>query len=298
MVCLNNQNLLRKTFKLYAPAKINIGLLIKKLLPTGYHEIETIMVPIKLFDILKIEITKSGIVFDTDCGHIPKDENNLVLKAAKYFFRLVPVNAGVKIILKKKIPIGAGLGGGSSDAACTLLGLNKMFGYPLDFNTLKTIADNLGKDVIFFLYRKPALVRGTGDVVRSINMPKLDIVLYVPNYQIFTKQAYRDYDRKLLPIQNLNNLLTESDFSYKLIYKKLKKKDFLNLGSLIVNSFEPIVFMKHPDLLATKLKLLKDGAYYVGLSGTGSCLYGIVDNKMKFRLKREFGNRLIFTETI
>ncbi|MEO0072569.1 MAG: 4-(cytidine 5'-diphospho)-2-C-methyl-D-erythritol kinase [candidate division WOR-3 bacterium] len=294
----NNRLPTRRSIKLLAPAKINIGLLITKKLPNGYHEIETLMVPIKLFDILQIEVTKSGVVLETDSNQIPPGNDNLVVKAAKYFLDAARINLGVKVFLKKRIPVGAGLGGGSSDAAYTLLGLNKIFNSPLGFPVLKEIANTVGKDVVFFLYQKPALVMGSGEIVKTVNIPSMDLALYVPPYQISTKWAYNEFDQKLLLIQSLNKLLTERDFYFKLICKKLKRKDFTDICALVINNFEPIVFMRYPDLLSIKLQLLANGAYWAGLSGSGSCVYAIINTKIKQELRSKINKELIFTETM
>jgi 4-diphosphocytidyl-2-C-methyl-D-erythritol kinase len=292
---------------LFAPAKINIGLIVKERLASGYHKIETIMVPIKLFDTLIIKRKKSGIYFKSDSKKIPSDRNNLVIKAANLFFNETKIKGGIEIFLKKKIPISAGLGGGSSDAAQTLLGLNQIYGKPLSITQLHELAMKIGMDVPFFLYRKPCIATGCGEKLKFIKIPKLFVVLFSPNFGVSTKWAYENIDKgagltphpltkrvskqhKVLEGTSHNQTigagLTDSKFSLKILIKKLINNDLNNINAFVVNSFESLVFSKYPELLTIKNKFLAYGAYGASLSGSGSSIFGLVNRDKMTILKR------------
>jgi 4-diphosphocytidyl-2-C-methyl-D-erythritol kinase len=274
--------------KLLAPAKINVGLLVKEKLPSGYHKIETIMVPIKLFDTITISRAKKGLYFKTNSKKIPSDEDNLVMKAAKLFFQAAKIKSGAKIYLKKKIPIEAGLGGGSSDAASTLLGLNRIHRHILNLKQLHALATNIGMDVPFFLYQKPCYATGRGEILRPVSLPKFDILLYVPNYGISTKWAYH----------NIGAGLTDSSFSLIILKKKLIQNDLFGINVLVSNTFEGVVFSKHPDLLRIKNLFLANGAYAAGLSGSGSTIFGVFEENMIKKVSRKLDIKTLVTQTL
>lgn len=293
--------------QLKAPAKINIGLLVKEKLPSGYHNIETILVPIKLYDTLVLKKCGKGIHFVTDSSKLPL-RKNLAVKAARLFFDSTKIKGDVEIILKKTIPIGAGLGGGSSDAAQTLLGLNQLFGNPLQIEQLREMAVKIGMDVPFFLYQKPCYATGRGEILKPIKIPKLHFVLYTPNYGISTRWAYENFDKNstMYPkgkfeIFGIGAGLTERDFSLKILMKKIISKDLRGINVLITNSFESLVFSKHPNLQLIKNRFLADGVYAASLSGTGSSIFGLVEKNMIKMLRnnlRKENIKVIFTESI
>lgn len=278
----------KSKIKLLAPAKINIGLIVKEKLPSGYHLIETIMVPIKLFDILTISKKEKGIYFNTNSTRIPMDKNNLVMKAAMLFFKATKIKGGAEIYLQKKIPIKAGLGGGSSDAAHTLLGLNRIYGDILSLKQLCKLAINIGMDVPFFLYETPCYATGQGEILRPIILSKLYVILYIPNYGISTKWAY----------DKINAGLTDDNFSLNILKKKLIQNDLLGINGLVSNTFESVVFTQYPDLLKIKNSFLANNAYAAGLSGSGSAIFGIFDKNMIGKVGRKLGIKTITTETM
>ncbi|MEY2482090.1 MAG: 4-diphosphocytidyl-2-C-methyl-D-erythritol kinase [Verrucomicrobiota bacterium] len=181
--------------QLLAPAKINLSFEIKGRRADGFHEIETLMAPISLFDHLTIEedtSSRNGVDFSCDDPSLPTGEDNLVIRAANLFRAATKVDAGFKIALKKEIPHGAGLGGGSSDAASTLLGLNEMFKTGLKEKELMDLAAQLGSDVPFFLVRSAAICRGRGEIVVPTSLaPKLRLLLLKPDFGVPTSWAYR-----------------------------------------------------------------------------------------------------------
>jgi 4-diphosphocytidyl-2-C-methyl-D-erythritol kinase len=180
--------------QLLAPAKINLSFQIKGRRADGFHEIETLMAPISLADRLTIEKTgrrDGGIRFSCDDPSLPDGENNLVVRAAKLFRQTAKVTEGIEIALEKKIPHGAGLGGGSSDAASTLIGLNELFEAGLGQDDLLKLAGQLGSDVPFFIVRSAAVCRGRGEIVMPISLAtRFQLLLLKPDFGVPTPWAY------------------------------------------------------------------------------------------------------------
>ncbi len=173
--------------QLFAPAKINLSFKILRRREDGFHEIETLMAPISLGDELTIEPNDSGsgIAFSTDDPTLPAGEDNLVVRAARSFFAEINEEPGVRIRLQKKIPHGAGLGGGSSDAASTLLGLNQLHEGGVSPARLTNLAAALGSDVPFFLAQSAARCRGRGEIVEAVErLPALSLLLLKPEFGV------------------------------------------------------------------------------------------------------------------
>jgi 4-diphosphocytidyl-2-C-methyl-D-erythritol kinase len=187
--------------QLFAPAKINLSFKILRRSEDGFHEIETLMAPISLGDELTIEPDESGLVFSTDDPSLPAGEDNLVVRAARRFFGEVREEPRVRITLQKKIPHGAGLGGGSSDAASTLLGLNKLYGGRLTLSRLTNLASGIGSDVPFFLAQSAAWCRGRGEIVEpAAGVPGMPLLLLKPEFGVSTPWAYQRWrDSRELP---------------------------------------------------------------------------------------------------
>ncbi|MCJ7540497.1 MAG: 4-(cytidine 5'-diphospho)-2-C-methyl-D-erythritol kinase, partial [Desulfobacterales bacterium] len=189
-----------KEYQIKAPAKINIGLRILGRRNDGYHEIISIMVPISLFDTLYLSSAeKSGIILDCrGRGNIPADERNLAYRAAQSFQEKTGIREGLYIQLIKNIPVAAGLGGGSSDAAAMLLALNDMYNHPLRTEDLHQLTLELGADVPFFLYGRPALARGIGEILDPIeNWKKYWYVTVTPPLQVSTAWVYGQLNLEL-----------------------------------------------------------------------------------------------------
>jgi 4-diphosphocytidyl-2-C-methyl-D-erythritol kinase len=192
-----------QNMQLSAPAKINLSFAIKGRRADGFHEIETLMAPISLADRITIEraAEDSGIQFSCDDSSLPAGDDNLVVRAAKLFRERTGIASGISIGLEKRIPHGAGLGGGSSDAACTLLGLNELFAAGLAQEELLKLAAQLGSDVPFFLARSAAICRGRGEIVEPASLPgKFHLVLVKPDFGVPTPWAYSKWkDSRELP---------------------------------------------------------------------------------------------------
>ncbi len=251
---------------LKTPAKINIGLWVERKREDGYHNIKTIFVPITLYDELKL-ITAENIECVCDDPCIPSGEKNLAYKAAQEFFRYTGLKGGVKIHIKKNIPAGRGLGGGSSDAAAVINGLCNMFDINLSFEERVFLALKIGMDVVFFLRPFPAIAEDRGEKLsyfKSLNFP---ILLYCPTFGISTKWAYAS----LKELTNAGNCI-------KILKDSLMQGEFEKIEKCEFNVFEDIVFKKYPLLLEVKKEMKKAGAYFSLLSGSGSAVYGIFKN--------------------
>ena len=203
--------------QLFAPAKINLNFKILRRRDDGFHEIETLMAPISLGDELTLEPDEQ-LTFTCDDASLPSGNDNLVLRAARSFFAALKAEPRVRIALRKKIPHGAGLGGGSSDAASTLLGLNELHGNPLSPGRLTSLAAEIGSDVPFFLARSAAICRGRGEIVEPVApLPAWPLLLLKPEFGVPTPWAYSRWrDSRELPgiryaPQSLGELMIVND---------------------------------------------------------------------------------------
>ena len=179
--------------QLFAPAKINLSFKILRRRDDGFHEIETLMAPISLRDEITIEPNESGFVFSVDDPSLSAGEDNLVVRAVRSFFADVQEEPRIRISLRKKIPHGAGLGGGSSDAASTLLGLNQLYGDRLPPSSLTNMASGIGSDVPFFLVQGAAWCRGRGEIVQPAAVPSIPLLLLKPQFEVSTPWAYQQW---------------------------------------------------------------------------------------------------------
>jgi 4-diphosphocytidyl-2-C-methyl-D-erythritol kinase len=247
--------------QLYAPAKINLSLEIKGRREDGFHEIETLMTPISLSDRLTIEQgpTAGDIKFSCDDSTLPGGDENLVVRAARLFLKATKIGAGVEIALEKKIPHGAGLGGGSSDAAATLLGLNELFDTHLGRKDLLDLAAQIGSDVPFFVPGSAAMCRGRGEIVEPATLlANLNLLLVKPDFGVPTAWAYGKWkdSRELPGIDHAPQKFSEIRF---------------------VNDLERPVFEKFVLLgyLKTWLRLQPEVGAAL-LSGSGSTVFAVL----------------------
>lgn len=254
---------------LKARAKINIGLKIIGKRDDGFHNIETTLATINLSDIITLEEIKSDIRIEAIGIDCPPEEN-LCYLAADILVKRFGINKGVRINLTKNIPIGGGLGGGSADAAGVLKGIRELFNLNISDRDLVEVSKEIGSDVAFFIKEGAAYARGKGDELKYFKLPKMSLVIYWPGYPVLTKWAYEEYDKSLLTPPSETDIIIEAQKS-----KNKKARPIFGL----VNDFEKVVFKKHPDLLDVKAHLLTTGAYIVGLSGSGSCIFVVVDEK-------------------
>ncbi|TKJ40385.1 4-(cytidine 5'-diphospho)-2-C-methyl-D-erythritol kinase [candidate division LCP-89 bacterium B3_LCP] len=256
----------KSELQISTPAKINIGLRIFGRRDDGYHEIWSILQPIDLFDeIILQDVPDFSISMSCDSDVVPCDAQNLCVKSAKLLQEYTQCERGVHIHLTKNIPVGAGLGGGSSDAAATLAGLNLLWNTKLASSTLMELAAQIGSDVPFFLMDSTCIATGRGERLRKINRIVSDpIVLICPAINVSTAWAYKNMKKFSLTSE------TES-----INFQDSLASNVLDNQQLLVNDFEEVVFARYPVLSAHKYNLLQNGAYYASLSGSGSSLYGI-----------------------
>ncbi len=248
-----------------ANAKINLGLRILKRLPNGYHNIETIFIELDWGDKLTAE-PDNRLTLECHGIPVPQDENNLVLRAARMLQDRSRVTNGARIMLEKRIPVGSGLGGGSSDAAATLLVLSRLWNLDLEMKDLALVAGKLGADIPFFLTGGMAYATGIGDKLEPVSWAYYPwVVLYHPGWEISTPWAYRQWD--LLEMEPANPLPLTAYLN-----RSLDDPEFRQVFS---NDFQQIVFREYPALGEVSDQLRETGADYVSLSGSGSSLFGL-----------------------
>lgn len=246
-----------------APAKINIGLSILSKRADGFHNLSTLFYPISdLFDVLIFE-PSDNFIFVCNSDSIPNDHSNLVVKAKNMLEMVTEKSIKVKITLNKQIPSQAGLGGGSSDAAATLISLNEMFHLGLKYEQLINLSLQLGSDVPFFIKSKPAIGTSRGEVLDYLDLEITEPILLInPGINISTKEAF----------QNIDTLDAMFDFRSIIVNNKL---DFALMKSNVKNDFEKYVFEKYPVIEKIKKQLYENGALFALMSGSGSSVYGI-----------------------
>ena len=263
--------------ELLSPAKVNVFLKITGQRIDGYHELLTVFVPVALYDKLTISKSDKGLEVYCSGRGLPKNQNNLVSRAAISFFEKTGIKKGVKITLIKNIPISSGLGGGSSDAATTLKALNHLWPNALSKEDLEKLALSLGADVPFFLLQKPAIARGIGEILQPIeSFPSFWYVIVSPNLIISTAWAYEKTKLKLTNNRNQN------------IIKRFKKNIF-NIPDLLFNDLERVTLVKYPFLSSIKESLLQLGALGALMTGSGPSIFGLFDSAKK---AQEAGNIL------
>jgi 4-diphosphocytidyl-2-C-methyl-D-erythritol kinase len=246
-----------EAMQVLAPAKINLSLRILGRRDDGFHEIETLIAPISLCDEIKIDKNGGGLEFRCDDKSVPPGAENLVVRAAKAFFLATRLEPSVSIDLKKRIPQGAGLGGGSSDAASTLLALNQLCETKLSRQALAKLGEAIGSDVPFFIFESTALCKGHGELVSPVKLreQQLSILLLKPSFAVSSGWAYSRWkDAKSIP--------EISDDAQEFA------------GQTFVNDLEQPVFEKFVFLAQMKKWLLRQPAVGAALmSGSGSTVF-------------------------
>jgi 4-diphosphocytidyl-2-C-methyl-D-erythritol kinase len=226
------------------------------------------MVPVTLFDHLELTLTRSGRIKLACRGFsVPDDHKNLVYRAATAFFSRTKPNKGLNLTLTKNIPVAAGLGGGSSDAACTLMALNKMHENPLKIRDLAEIAIGLGADVPFFLQNRPCVAKGIGEILRPIEKwPHFWYVIVTPRFHVSTSWVYR----------NLKIKLTKNEYSF--IIKSLER-DPLAVSDILENDLETVTATHFPVINSIKKLLVDAGAEGALMSGSGPSVFGVFSSR-------------------
>lgn len=251
---------------LRANCKINLGLDILRRREDGFHDLETVMIPVpELYDVVEVErsdgcslFEQSGLTVDCDA------EDNLCMKALRLMQRLYGVG-GAHIRLEKRVPFGAGLGGGSSDATAVILALNKLFELGLSETRLVGIAAMLGSDTAFFVRNTPQLCTGRGEKMEPIELPLQGKYLAIakPSEGVSTKEAYAGV-KPAVPAVRLSEAL---------------RRPVEEWQGLVKNDFEPHIFAAHTAIAELKQAMLDAGAVYASMSGSGSAVFSIFENR-------------------
>lgn len=249
-----------------APAKINLGLQVLRKRPDGYHDLSTVFLPIGWKDRVTVEVADRLSVKCDEPG-VPTDERNLVWRAAEAYGRLMGREPKVQITLEKNIPHGAGLGGGSSDAAATLLLLRDLYGDALTLADLHPVATALGADVPFFVRAEPALASGIGDQLTALRRDEqpyrfpFHLCVAVPDVYIPTPQAFGQVVPRETDRPNLEAAVVSNDLE--------------RWRAELQNDFQRPMEALHPAIRRVRLQLLEAGAAFASLSGSGSAVFGV-----------------------
>jgi 4-diphosphocytidyl-2-C-methyl-D-erythritol kinase len=252
------------------PAKVNLGLHILGKREDGFHELETLFQMVNWCDEIKIECLSRGLELVCNQPDIPTDKGNLVIRAAHILQARYPERCkGARIHLNKNIPHGAGLGGGSGNAAGVLLGLNFLWGLKLKREDLISVASELGSDVPFFLFSPCAIGRGRGEILEPVkNSIRFYVLMVYPGFAVPTASVYG----------NLKLKLTKRENNISILKNFLLQSEFAQLGATWSNDLELFVFKEYPGLSGIKKEMLALGAKGALLSGSGSTVFGIFDN--------------------
>ena len=273
-----------------SPAKVNLYLRIVGKRPDGYHELETVMVPLDFGDQITFQSCASGITLACDDPRLPTDDTNLALRAAKRLAERFGVKRGAKITLQKRTPLAAGLGGGSSNAATVLKGLNELWKLNASPDILGELAAGMGSDINFFLATSAALCHGRGEQVMPIPCKFSGAILLVnPGFGISTKWAYENLARAATA-----SGLTAAVPAVSLLTRALSEDDLAGVGRVLFNSLEAPSVGKFPVLELIKNTMRACGAAGALMSGSGATVFGLFDGakdavRAAEKVRAEFG---------
>jgi 4-diphosphocytidyl-2-C-methyl-D-erythritol kinase len=274
-----------------SPCKVNLLLNVLGRRNDGFHELETVLQPVNVCDALTLTRGGTGLGLSCSDANLPVDAQNLVHRAATAFLQTAKIGEGVKIHLEKKIPLAAGLGGGSGNAACTLLALNELFGQPLGPAKLNELAASLGSDVPFFLQHQPALAVGRGEQIQPLApFPALRgkaLLLIHPGFGVSTAWAYQALAR-------FPSALNGQPGRARELISSLQTDDWPAGADSFYNSLEAPVLEKYPLLALFQEFLRANGALAALMSGSGSTTFAIAENvpaaeALNEKLKSGFG---------
>ena len=277
--------------KIFAPAKINLFLHVLRKRKDHYHDIFSLMCPLSLGDKINLKFGNPGIKIYCQHPDVPEDKNNLAFMAAQLFYKTASIKPELVIEIEKIIPVAAGLGGGSSDAAAILTALNHYYEEPLSLQELMELGLSVGADLPFFILGKPALAGGIGEKLTLYQgLYAWQVILLCPHIKIFTKEIYK----------NLNLGLTKCKNKY--IKALLNMEIEFDIKNHLCNDLEMVTASRHPGINQAKQELLELGADGVLMSGSGPSVFGLFKNKTseqmeKFykRLKNKFQGRVLVT---
>ncbi len=244
-----------------SPAKVNLRLEILKKREDGYHEIRTIFQKISLYDMLHFTLSRrKGIRITTDHPNLPTGKRNLIYQSVKSILERSDYGGGVDIEIEKRIPLGAGLGGGSSNAATTLMALNQLLNIKLTRKELMKIGAEIGADVPFFLFEGSAIGTGIGERLRKIELPAFFYILIYPNFEVSTRWAYQ------------NVILTKKKYHINLQWLLRPPR---RMASILLNDLEGVVSGKYHEIAMMKDMLVSAGATGAMMTGSGPTVFGL-----------------------
>jgi 4-diphosphocytidyl-2-C-methyl-D-erythritol kinase len=255
-----------KNLHLKAPAKINYRLDVLRKRPDGYHDLRMLMQRVDLCDDIEITLNETpGIRVTCGSAYVPDGPDNIAWRAANALLQLSGKQTGIDITITKKIPVGAGLGGGSSDAATVLMGVNELLELGLSDQHLMETGVKLGADVPFFIFKRPALAEGIGDKLTALDqVPSLWVVLVNPGIHVSTGWVYQ-------------NLRLTTDTTPDIVSRSYSSLD--EICSVLSNDLEPVTCTRHPLISEIKQILLSEGARGSLMSGSGSTVFGLFEDQ-------------------
>jgi len=288
---------------LQAPAKINLGLRIKGRRPDGYHLLDTLMQKVSLCDEVELSLCSEGVGLECSGELVPVNKENLVARAAELFLlttkgRRHKGEAGVHIKLEKRIPVAAGLGGGSSDAAATLRGLNELYGFPCSADELAVLGLQLGADVPFFLIAAGAArATGIGEILNPVaSLGHLSILLVNPGFSVSTRWVYQTF--ALTKGAELSNLIPSQKDAAG-VMPLSGPSGTMSMLPTMENDLEAVTIAKFPEVGAIKDILLQNGAARALMSGSGPTVFGLfTDQQQAHRCYALFKARFVHTYVV
>jgi len=259
-----------RQLEIQAPAKINLTLNVLGKRADGYHELETVMHQISLRDRIFLQVGGHGIKIESNSSLIPNNEENLAYRAAHLLYSKFSIEEGLQIFIEKNIPVGAGLAGGSTDAAAVMLGVNELFGLNLTREDLLSLGLIIGSDVPFCLLGGTAAARGRGEILTPLpEGPQLNMVLVKPDFQLSTAEVYQNFRLDRVKHSPDNAAFLEA----------WRKYDIIELTAQMENVLETVSVEKCPEIQYIKEKLNILGALKTLMSGSGPSVVGIFSSR-------------------
>lgn len=256
--------------ELKARAKINLTLDVLRKRPDGYHEVEMIMQSVDLSDSVILQEAPEGVIVTTDHPLLSIGESNIAYKAAHLLMGKFGIKKGIKIHIAKRIPVAAGLAGGSTDAAAVLKGLNRIWGLGLSTQELAGLGAQIGSDVPFCVHGGTALAKGRGEILTSLpGVSEMWLVLVKPALEVSTAEVYKNYDQVKVERH------PDTEAAVKAIYNR----DTANLLNNLVNVLESVTLSMYPEVSRVKKVMKAEGISSVLMSGSGPTVFGIVESR-------------------
>ena len=254
---------------LNAHAKINLSLDVLNKRDDGYHNLKMIMQTLQLHDIITIQEIESGIEIECEAPYVPTSNSNIAYKAAEKVIQEYGLNAGVRIKIEKKIPVAAGLAGGSTDAAAVLKGMNELFGIGLDQQRLMDIGKTIGADVPYCIVGGTALAEGIGEIITTLpEMEAIPVILIKPRFGVSTASVFKSLQLDKIPYRPKTDMLIDA----------LEKRDIKFIGENLCNVLESVTVERYPLIDKIKKDLITKGSIGSIMSGSGPTVFGLFED--------------------